>query len=349
MKQKTSAVLLCIFTAVTILCSGCTKSIEPISQTGFYFDTAITITLYENGKLDAKNCQELLTSCFSLCETYEAMLSRTKKGSDIWNINHSNSSPITVHEETALLLKKALTYCRQTDGMVDITIAPVTDLWNFSSDHVRQLKNTENVENALPDAKALSARLSHVNYQNIEVNGTTITLKDPDAALDLGCIAKGYIADCLKEYLQKEGITSALINLGGNIQTIGNKPDGSPFRLGIQKPFGERNTSTASLLVTDLSLVSSGVYERYFEIGEVRYHHLLNPKTGMPQDNGLLSVSILSASSADADILSTAAFLLGPEKGMAYIESLPNTEGVFITEDGELHPTSGLDALLQIP
>ena len=149
--------------------------------------------------------------------------------------------------------------------------------------------------------------------------------------------------------MQEEGCQSAIINLGGNILTIGEKPDGSAFRLGIQKPFADGGTPSAALPVTDASLVSSGVYERYFESDGERFHHLLNPKTGMPENNGLLSVTILSDSSADGDILSTACFLLGLEDGMAYAESLPGIEAVFITEDYVLHPSSGLSGILQKP
>ena len=142
-------------------------------------------------------------------------------------------------------------------------------------------------------------------------------------------------------------MNSAIINLGGNVLTLGKKPDGSPFRLGIQKPFDVRNAPIASLAVTDASLVSSGVYERYFEADGIRYHHLLNTRTGMPENNTLLSVTILSDSSAEGDILSTACFLLGPKAGMACVESLPGVEAVFITEDYELHSSSGLSGLVQ--
>ncbi len=124
-----------------------------------------------------------------------------------------------------------------------------------------------------------------MDYQKVQINGTTVALKEAGAALDLGCIAKGYIADRLKDYLEEQGIKSAVINLGGNVLTLGSKPDGSPFRLGIQRPFDLRGNPIAVLSVSDASLVSSGVYERYFEADGVRYHHLLNPRTGMPEQN----------------------------------------------------------------
>lgn len=370
MKQKCHLSLYCIIAACFLLCSGCTQKVEPVSQTEFYFDTVVTITLYETPELGTKRCKELLSSCFSMCEAYENMLSRTKAGSDIWQLNHAGGAAVTVHPETAGLLQKALDYCKQTDGLVDITIAPVADLWNFSSDHLLEIQSEDAVKNAdaqnrdaakpeqadtadanslhnIPTETQLKPLLSHVDYRNVHIDGSTVTLSDPQAALDLGCIAKGYIADQLKAYLKQQGVSSALINLGGNLLTIGAKPDGSAFMLGIQRPFDQSGTPIAALPVTDASLVSSGIYERYFEADGTFYHHLLDPATGMPRSNDLLSVTILTDSSADADILSTAAFLMGLEDGMAYIEALPDVEAVFITKDYELHPSSALSELLQ--
>lgn len=365
MKQKYHLILSCMAAACFLLCSGCARNAEPISQTGFYFDTVITITLYETPEIGREHCNELLASCFSLCEAYENMLSRTKAGSDVWKLNHAGGTAVTVHPETAQLLQKAIDYCKQTDGLVDITIAPVTDLWNFSSDHLLEIQaadaqhassskheqantaDTASLHN-VPTEEQLNSLLSHVDYRNIHIDGNTVTLSDPQAALDLGCIAKGYIADQLKSYLQQQKVSSALLNLGGNLLTIGTKPDGSAFMLGIQRPFATSGQTIAALPVTDASLVSSGIYERYFEADGILYHHLLDPSTGMPRCNDLLSVTILAKSSADADILSTAAFLMGLEKGMAYIESLPDVEAVFITEDYELHPSSALSELLQM-
>ena len=327
----------------SLLLTGCGQNTTPVSQTGIYFDTAITITIYDS--LPTNRSNEIFQQCFSLCQNYDKMLSRTKEDSDIWKINHAGGRPVEVHPETVQLLQKALHYCTETDGTVDITIAPLSALWNFSSEN---LTITEQNTPPMPPAQSqIQKLLPHVDYHNVHINGTTVTLSDPDAALDLGCIAKGYIADRLKEYLVSQEIQSAIIDLGGNLLTLGNKPDGSDFTLGIRRPFDAHNTIMLSLSVSDASLVSSGVYERYYELDGVRYHHLLNTATGLPENNGLLGVTILSASSAEGDILSTACFLLGLEKGMAYVESLPAVEAVFITEDYEIHTSSGLSGFLQ--
>ena len=327
------------FILFSITLTGCTPQTEAVSKTGFYFDTTATITLYEN---DDAARETLFQGCFALCKSYEELLSRTIPDSDIWKINHAKGAPVVVSEETATLLTLALSYCSDTNGAVDITIAPLSSLWDFSSE---DLENK--AEHTIPSEEQRKEALSHVDYRKVIVDGNTVTLPDPDAAIDLGCVAKGFIADRLKEYLVKNDCKSAIINLGGNIVTVGARLDGTPFQIGIQNPEG--GNPIAILPITDASLVSSGTYQRCFEKDGILYHHLLSTKTGMPIQNGLRSVTILSASSADGDMLSTACFLLGLTDGMAYVESLPGIEAVFITEDHVLHTSSGLSSLLQTP
>lgn len=308
--------------------SGCRKNTEPASKSGFFFDTAVTITVYETE--DGIKKETLLDECFSLCQTYENMLSRTVKGSDIYRINHAAGNPTEVSAETANLIEKALSYSRLTNGVFDCTIAPLSMLWNFQGEHLSK-----------PSARDISEALSHVGYENVLLDGRTVTLKDAGASLDLGGIAKGYIADQIKAFLKSEGAVSALIDLGGNILTLGSKPDGTAFQVGIRRPFGDGADPIAAAAVHDSSLVTSGVYERYFEEDGVRFHHLLNPADGYPFDNGLYSVTILCDSSADADALSTCCFGLGLEKGLDLVESLDGIEALFITENYELHRSSG--------
>lgn len=316
-----------------LLPTGCGRSAspgeEPVSDTGFYLDTTVTLTLY--GVPD----DALIQSCFALIEEYEARLSRTRPGSDVWNINHSQGEPVEVSPDTAELIRTALSYSDLSHGAFDITIAPVTDLWDFQGDG----------PHSLPDSRQLEEALTHVGYHNLLVDGSSVTLTDPKAAIDLGGIAKGYIADRLKEFLlsegPKNGLTGGIIDLGGNILTVGSKPDQSPWRIGVRKPFGETARQLAATVTgSDVSLVTSGTYERYFELEGTLYHHLLDPQTGYPADTGLSGVSILSDSSMDCDALSTTCFLLGLDQGMALIESLEDTEALFITEDGELHRSS---------
>ena len=181
-----------------------------------------------------------------------------------------------------------------------------------------------------------------MDYKKIKIQGNTVCLKDPATKLDLGGIAKGYIADCMKSYLKKHGITKGIINLGGSVLCIGEKDRNVPFTVGIQKPFAEDGTPLFTLKVKDLSVVTSGTYQRYFRKNGKLYHHILNTKTGLPVQNHLTSVTIISNRSTDGDALSTTAFCMGEKDGLAYIEKLKNTEAIFVLDSGNILKTSGI-------
>lgn len=320
MKRLYRYILLCIVTLLLCGCSMTTK--EPLSKTGFYFDTVITITLY-----DSKD-EELLNTCFEYCKDFENLVSRTIKTSEISKINHANGQPVKVSDTTIELLKKGIEFGELTDDAFDITIAPLMELWDI-----------KNNPGKVPSESDITEALSHVNYRNIVIEGNTVTLTDPEAAIDLGGIAKGYMADRLKEYLLNEGVTSAIINLGGNVLTVGKKPDGTPFNIGIQKPFDKQNETITSVQIKDSSVVTSGSYERYFKVNDTIYHHIINTETGYPCDNGLLSVTILSEESIDGDALSTACFALGLDEGRKLIESLEGVDAIFVTDEFEIIDT----------
>ncbi len=317
----------CFFFILSALfLTACARNPEPVSRQGFYFDTVIRITLYDADK------PELLEHCFALAETYENMLSKTKENSDVWKLNHAGGAPVELQEDTLRLLRTALSYAELTGGKIDPTIGSVNKLWNFTDPEAAML----------PDPSSLTEALAHVDYRRITIEGSRAALNDPGAELDLGFIAKGYIADRIKDYLVSQGVTSALINLGGNVLAIGCKPGGVPFQIGIQKPFAADGSTACVLPVTDLSVVSSGNYERYFLKDGKIYHHILDTETGYPIWNNLSEVTVLCPSSTDGDALSTACFILGAEKGMELIESLPDTEALFITSEGEILRSGGL-------
>lgn len=295
---------------------------EKLSVTGIYFDTVIQI--------DAWGVRtSVLEECKEICETYETLFSNKIETSEISRINASAGSPVKVSQETYALISLGLKYCELSGGKFDITIAPLSDLWNF----------TDNAEHVIPDDAAIEEARSHVDYRKVLIDekACAVTLQDPQAKIDLGGIAKGYIADRLKEYLKKEGVEHALINLGGNVLTLGTSSDGTPFCIGIQKPFAEQNTPIDTLEIQNRSVVSSGVYQRYFEKDGNLYHHILNPETGYPYTNNLLQATIISDSSADGDALSTCCFALGLEEGSALVESLEDVQAIFVTEDYNLH------------
>lgn len=328
-KRKLFFLKLILILALTL--TGCdslksfTEKNAVISDTGFFFDTVVKITVC--GTKDTT----ILKDCFQEMAMYESLLSRTLEGSDIWNINHSNGEPVEVSEVTADLLNLALYYSELSEGVFDPTIASVVSLWNF----------TDNPTRTLPDASELTDALSHVDYRKIRINGNTVTLEDPDASIDLGGIAKGYIADQLKAFLINKGVTGALINLGGNNLAVGTKPDNQLWKIGIQKPFGGTSDLVSTLAIDGKSVVTSGVYERYFERDGEIYHHILDTGTGYPVQNNLHSVTILSDFSGDGDALSTICFALGLERGLELIESVPGAEAMFITEDETIYKSSG--------
>ncbi len=300
-----------------------------IRSTDFKLNTVVTITIYDSQD------QTLLEDCMKLCDKYEAIFSRTKKGSELYQLNHrelplicGKQDTYAVSEELGDLISIGLDYAKRTDGAFDIAIAPLTDLWNFTS-----------VTPKVPAQKDLDNALSKCGFQNVRIDGSNIAFTSPDTTLDLGGIAKGYIADQIKEYLLSKDIQSAVISLGGNIVCIGCKPDGTPFKIGIQKPFADRNETAAVMDIRNKSVVSSGIYERFFEKDKTLYHHILNPADGYPYKNDLIAVTIISDKSVDGDALSTACFALGYKKGMEYVNKLKDVQAVFITEDYELHYT----------
>lgn len=313
--------------------TGCTKADQAYSETAFCFDTAVTLTIYDSASASAET-EMLLDEAISLCHEYDNMFSRTKEGSDIYRINHADGEWTDVSDETVSLIQSALEYCKMTGGEIDITIAPVKDLWDFSGNEDVKMPATTDIESAL----------THVDYSAVEIEGNKVRLSDPQAGIDLGFIAKGYIADSIRAFLLEKGVRSALINLGGNIAVIGEKPDGSSFQIGVQEPFAPAGsycaTVSASQSVTGTSsVVTSGIYERSFEYNGKLYHHILDCETGKPAQTDLAGVTIITDSSLHADALSTTCLLLGLDKGISYIEELPDVEAIFITTDGEIVDT----------
>lgn len=317
---------------------------EPISISSIKLNTAVQITIYDSQD------KALLDDCLALCDKYELVFSRTNEKSELYKLNHrkdtSDKDPNTdrqttpypvsgtadtwhISEDLASLLSEGLDITRESDGAFDIAIAPLTSLWDFTAENPK-----------VPDDAAIQKALPLCSSDGVTIDGQDITLPSDDIQFDVGAIAKGYIADRLKDFLVKKGVKSAIINLGGNVLCIGSKPDGTPFKIGIQKPFADRNETEAVMDITGKSVVSSGIYERCFKQGGKLYHHILNPKTGYPYDNSLISVTIISDQSVDGDALSTTCFALGLEDGLKFAEK-KGVQAVFITEDYKLHYTDG--------
>lgn len=314
-----------LFLLTMYLLCGCSMK-HDYSESGIFFDTLVSINIY--GTKD----KTVMKDCLILCEEYENKLSRTIDTSEISRLNNAQGEWVELSEDTIDLIEEAIQYSEITEGAFDITIAPLTELWH--------VKDNDGV---VPSKEEIAKAQSHINYRNIEIDGNRVRLKDKEAQIDLGGIAKGYIADRLREFMLERGVESAMINLGGNIVVIGAKEDGSNWNVGIQKPFADRNEVLGSVSVRDKTVVSSGIYERYFEYQGEIYHHILDPVTGKPSDSDLEAVTIIGESSAIADALSTSCVLLGSEKGMELIEEIPEVEAVFVRRDGSVVESSGVE------
>lgn len=300
------------------------------TASGTFFDTYISITIYGSDNRD------ILSEAIDMCDRYENMLSTDVVDSDIYRINHSNGKPVSVSEDTVTLINDSVRYCELSEGTFDITIYPVSSLWNFHTDNP-----------VIPDDSTVKSAVEHVNYRNIVVDSknNTVMLRDKQSGIDIGGIAKGYIGDKIADMLRKKDITSAVINLGGDITVIGSKTENEPFTIGINDP----NSSGKVLLglkINNRCVATSGTYERCFTAGEKAYHHILNPKTGYPADTDIKSITIITSSAKDADALCTICLLYGCEDALQLIEQTDDTEAVIIKYDDSVMYTSGADRFI---
>lgn len=330
--KKRKAVVLIASLAVLFL-AGCQRKVEPVSKSGFMLNTFVTVTLYD------KDDRKILDECLDLCQSYENVFSKTLEGSEVYKLNHraEGQQTLPVSADVSALVSKGLTYSQISEGAFDITVEPLSSLWDFTASNP-----------VIPPEDEIRQAVERVDYRNIKLEGDKITFLSDDTAIDLGAIAKGYIADRMKDFLLKKGVKSAIINLGGNVLCVGEKPGGTPFKIGLQNPYADRNETIETLDIRDLSVVSSGVYERHFIKDGVNYHHILNPKDGYPYNNGLLSVTILSKESVDGDVLSTTCFSLGLDKGMELVNSMDDIYAFFITEDYQVHYSDGAKDFLAV-
>lgn len=329
--KKSLLILLCCFALCLCGCRAAAPATVSAAETPkqsrviFYFDTVVTVTVYSDDT-------ELLNGLEEECRRYEELLSKTVEGSDVWNINHAGGKRVPVSEETRGLILRALEYSRLSDGRFDISVEPCVALWDF----------TEEGRGKLPDAGELAAAAEKVDWTKIDINEEGVLVPE-GMSIDLGAIAKGYISDMIAGYVKAAGVESGLLNMGGNVRTVGLKPDGSSWRVGIQDPAGLRDQSIVGVVtIGDGAVVTSGIYERGFSLDGVHYHHILDTDTGWSVQNELAGVSIVAKDACTADALSTTVFAMGLEEGTAFIESLEGVDAVFVTREGAVSSTSGL-------
>lgn len=326
--MKYKFVMLPVFIAsfcLTACSNENSETLQEASRVNFFaMDTYMTFSAYGN------EAEQVLAQAQEEMERLEHEWSVTDESSEIYRINHSEGEAVTISSETAQSLKFAFDMAEKTDGALDPTIYPILTAWGFTTE-----------ENRIPEKEELDSLLENVGYEQAELNRNQIQLPK-GMELDLGAIGKGYAGDIVTKLLEKEGIISALLDIGGNIQAIGSRPDGSEWRLGLRNPFGEGEIGM--LLVSDQAVVTSGNYERYF-IGEdgKQYGHIIDPKTGYPVDNELASVTIIAQEGKVGDALSTAMFVMGLKNAETYWKTYRDFEMIAITNDGEIYLTQGIE------
>lgn len=322
------ATLPCLLTGCVQATNGADAPGEQLQQSFFCFDTTCAV----GGVMG----QDTLDAAVERCQQFEQMLSRTIATSDVARINAAGGLPVQVEPETAEVLSLALAYCKASDGLFDITIGAVSSLWDFH-------------EGVVPDADLLAEAVRHVDYHKLQVDGRSVTLGDPEARLDLGGIAKGYVADVLVDELAEAGISSAYVNLGGNVKVLGAKPDGSAWRVGVRDPNPEAaaESSIARVALTGGSVVTSGLYERQFERDGKRYWHILDPRTGYPVESDLVSATIVSERSIDGDGYTKPLFMMGREDIEAWIAAHPELKLLLIDGKREtaMYPEDAFELL----
>ncbi len=301
------------------LLAGCAPQGEtPVQASFFAMNTSMSATVY--GDSDA------VEEVKALIAALEAQLSVTDPGSAVYAINRDGSGALD--GEAALLLDGALELCRRTEGALDLSIYPVVRAWGFTTGDYR-----------VPGQEELAGLLALVDYTRIGWDGSTVTL-EPGMEIDLGSVGKGFAGQRAAQLLRQRGVTSALLSLGGNIQAIGSKPDGSAWKIGVRDPLGE--DSLLVLSVRDKAVVTSGGYERYFEADGRSYWHIMDPATGRPAESGLLSVTVVAEDGLMCDGLSTALFVMGLDRAREFWAENRDFEAVFITESGTVCLTEGL-------
>ena len=328
--------VLAVLAALTLpLCVGCSQKNTKMETSIFAMDTVMDLTFYGvDPEAALKGVQEeLVAELYSL----EEKLSTTKEASELYALNEQGQASLS--PETAELLTQALELCALTHGALDITAYPAVRAWGFTTGSYR-----------VPDQAELEQLAAGIDYTQLEVDEQEGTARIPQGmAVDLGAVTKGYAGDRLAQQLEQVNITSALLDLGqSTIRVVGSKPDGSPWRIAVQDPAGEGYLGVIEL--TDLAVGTSGGYQRFFEQDGETYWHILDPDTAAPARSGLTSVTVVGPSGLVCDGLSTALFVMGLEEGAQFWRSHPELEVelLFVTEDGTLYVTPGMEAMFSL-
>jgi len=328
--MKNKIWLTIIIFSVMALSVGCSAKDSMRSVTSFQLGTRVELSVFEGGS------SNILREAVNLISALENELSRNMEQSEIFNINiNAGISSVNVSENAFFIINKSLYYSELSEGSFDITVGPLVSLWGIGTAEVK-----------VPSPDEIHAAVDLIDFRRIKLttspSGKMVFLEQKGMEIDLGGIAKGFIADKVYELLKADGVKSAIINLGGDVRLLGRRSEGRLFRIGIQDPFAGRGEYLGIYEGENISIVASGVYERYYEEDGVRYHHIFDPKTGYPADNDIMGISVITDKTADADALSTLLFMLGAKGALEFTEGLENAEVIIITKDKKVILSSGI-------
>lgn len=329
LKKIITIIFVCI--VVIIPQTGCSTTEQIVSDSDFCLDTICTITIYDQNE---KTGEKLISEAFELCREYENLLSKTVEGSDVYNINCAEGEAVKVSDATLEVIQKGIFFGEMSNGKFDITIGAVSELWDFHSE-----------DPEVPEDSAIQEALKTVDYTQIQIDGNRVSLKNPNAKIDLGGIAKGYIADKITEQLQGAGVKQAIVDLGGNIAAIGEKETDTPWTIGVERPYSDRSELIGTIQVTDETVTTSGVYERCFVKDGITYHHVLDPETGYPAETQLEAVTVKAplGYSAECDAFGTMFLMLGEDASREILKLYPEFQVAFVDGEDTLTTGNGLE------
>lgn len=313
-------ILLASLLLLPVIFSCAPKEHELQRRTQFIMGTLVEITVREP---DPEKAQLAITSAFDEMRRLEKLMSTHIADSEIFRLNAQtgNATPLAISPEVLAVIERGIHWGNQSNGALDISIGPVSQLWQFEDENP-----------SLPNAQKLTQAVRLVNFREIGMDGSNVRLKQPGMSLHLGAIGKGYAVDRAMTVLEENGIRHGLINAGGDLKVLGERKDGQPWNIGLQHP-RQPEKMIASFTLKDKAVATSGDYQKYFIKEKTRYHHILDPANGMPA-RGVISCTIVAENVMDADALATTVFVLGPEKGMALVESLDGVETMIVTDSG---------------
>lgn len=337
MKNRKSIVSMILGLVLIFSFVGCSNKKDEsknLSKTEYFMGTVVTVTLYDNKE------EKIIEEAFNKVKEIEELVSINMDGTELDKVNdNAGIAPVKVSDDTFNIIKKGLYYSKLTNGHFDITIGPLVKLWSIGLPEAK-----------VPTQNEIDEKLKYINYNDVELNESekTVYLKKPGMIIDLGGIAKGYTADVIASILKENGVTKAIIDLGGNVYALGEKEENSSWKIGIQNPDQTRGEIIGSITVKDKSIVTSGIYERFIEENGKRYHHILSPENGYPYENDVAGVTIISDTSIDGDALSTSVFAMGVEKGLEFVNSQPDIEAIFITRDEKIFLSEGAQEIFKL-